>query len=88
MITFNNMTTKVDDVKSFVIGLSNDDYGAVPPLIVIMRSYANNTSKNVDAILTWSSLTKPSELNGTSIIMINKANWHVLVNGPYCVKCS
>ncbi|ABU81553.1 DUF2341 domain-containing protein [Ignicoccus hospitalis] len=88
LITFNNMTTKVDDVKSFVIGLSNDDYGAVPPLIVIMRSYANNTSKNVDAILTWSSLTKPSELNGTSIIMINKANWHVLVNGPYCVKCS
>jgi len=89
VFTYNNVTQELNGV-SFVIGLSNT-LGAVelyanvtPPLVVLAKG-----AVPVDGVLSWAKLGYDvSNLDKTSIIMINKRNWYVTISGPYCIKCT
>jgi hypothetical protein len=80
IISFTNVTSAMNGRPIF-IGLSNP-YSPIfnKPLIILA-----NTTKPIDGLLTWRALKGVSDLNGTSIIMVNKGAFSMRVNGPYCV---
>ncbi|UXD22180.1 hypothetical protein IPA_02375 [Ignicoccus pacificus DSM 13166] len=83
IITFNNITKMEGPVA---IGLFfNNTFSRS---IVILANVTDGTGnyKLVDGLLSWEALNSDlSKLNGTSIIMINKMDYHMTVNGPMCV---
>jgi hypothetical protein len=81
IITFNNVTS---DVGTLFMGLyANNTNDVIPDTFTIL---ANTTNGEVNGLLSWAGLTNGLRLlNGTSIIMISKGYYRMVVSGPYCV---